>query len=701
MTKVSQVADFTQPFRLAEYLVVPEHHYIERLHTRVESKNARIEIEPLAMAMLVYLAKHQGNVVKRETLFEALWPGKIVSQGALTRIISVLRLALNESKGAPKYIKTIPKQGYCLIADVSPFTLDLKKARVWSKKNVIIMMTVLVSFFTIYLSTDKQESAIANTWFGPIIGVTSLVGVERLPTMSSDMRSILFSYRPQQAQTDSLVIQNLSDSTMVTLQNSHSQYLALTWSKDQKFIAYAAYSNGECLVEVAAYSPESKSMHARQKVTSCSAFFQIDIKFSLDSQFLYILSSQETGGYLIESFDLSSKSKSVLLDRSDSQQYADHLSITDQLSTLAFVESDLVKNISHINLLTINENQQTALETLATLATLPKALSWINSHNAFIVWQDQNYQLLALTGQWFSINNARGLHLNNLTSPAQEKILFTHEINSHFIEEHSNPLLMHNNQTSTVADSSLMEGAAAYANHTSQFALLSDRRRKGVELWLANEKLTLFQPNSLDIQYGPIKWSPDDKYLMVLSKQQRLAAIDLKTKKHTWLTNEEDTVLAGSWGVNADKIYFSKLVDDEFQLFSTGLMYPKEKQLTFNGGYFSQITSDGKSIYYNKRNQAGLWKIDIQTNKQQLVTEEFGTQNFSRWQLFDNGIYYRHNTKLGEGIIFFDFVNQTHTMLYKDLNIWMFDVSPDQTRLMLSKEERQSDIMSVTVERGK
>tara|TARA_R110000737_G_scaffold353316_1_gene404100 strand:+ start:2229 stop:4313 length:2085 start_codon:yes stop_codon:yes gene_type:complete len=687
MTKSSEVLDFSQPFKVAQIRVVPEHHFIEL-------ENIKVKLEPLAMATLLYLAKNQGQVVTRDKLFETLWPGKVVSQGALTRIIRILRIALNDNTSAPEYIKTIPKQGYCLLANVSRLVVESDQERLKPRTLTTITAVILMFVFVVFFNTVEPETSFTKVSFGQINGLTSLAGMEGLPQMSSDGQSILFAYRARQAQTDVLVIQKKGESTFTTLRNSNAQYKDLAWSSDQSFIAYTAYQNGECHIEVAPYSSATNVLSPARQVARCSAFFQSDIEFSLDSKFLYILVSAETGGYYIEKFDLVSYSKSRLIDRSNTELYANQLSVTGNLDTLAFVESELNSSNVHISLLSVNTHEITVL---AELQSPPKEFAWLNHNNAFIVWQNQGYQLLDMAGHWEAIEETRAVHLNNLVPAANGEILFSKKLTSNFIEEHTNPMFSKEKQINRIAESSLTEGAAAYSNHTNQLAILSDRRRQGSELWLVQEEPIPIHINDIDIQFGPITWSADDKYIMVLTKQQRLAVINPQTKQYKWLTHNEDTVLAGSWGIMNDEVYFSKLIDNQFQLFATSLNESSEKQLTFDGGYFSQITHDGKTLYYNKRNQAGLWKIDLKTNQHALVSQTFGAQNYSRWKLFDNGIYYRHHNELGEGVIFFNFENQTHTVLFDDINIWMFDVSPDQQKLMLTKVDSQSDIMSLNL----
>lgn len=78
----------------------------------------RVNVEPKAMMVLQYLAARPGIVVTREELFHQFWPNQVVTQDALNRVMSTLRRAFNDNACHPKYIATVRKVGYKLVAPV-------------------------------------------------------------------------------------------------------------------------------------------------------------------------------------------------------------------------------------------------------------------------------------------------------------------------------------------------------------------------------------------------------------------------------------------------------------------------------------------------------------------------------------------------------------------------------------------------------
>jgi adenylate cyclase len=78
-----------------------------------------VRLEPKAMEVLVYLASRPGEVVTREELERDVWRGAVVGYDAVTNTVIKLRKALQDDARQPRFIATVPKKGYQLIAPVT------------------------------------------------------------------------------------------------------------------------------------------------------------------------------------------------------------------------------------------------------------------------------------------------------------------------------------------------------------------------------------------------------------------------------------------------------------------------------------------------------------------------------------------------------------------------------------------------------
>src|SRR5437870_3605445 len=69
--------------------------------------------------LLLYLARRPGRIVSRRELLDVLWPGGDANEDAVVQCVVEARRALGEAMRNPRYVRTVPRKGYLLAADVS------------------------------------------------------------------------------------------------------------------------------------------------------------------------------------------------------------------------------------------------------------------------------------------------------------------------------------------------------------------------------------------------------------------------------------------------------------------------------------------------------------------------------------------------------------------------------------------------------
>lgn len=108
---------------------------VEPLAGRLSRGDHSVHVEPKVMEVLVCLSRHAGETVSREQLLNEVWDGVVVSEEVLTRAISELRSLLGDTAREKRYVKTLPKRGYSLIASVE--SADTKAAENTRESNPI------------------------------------------------------------------------------------------------------------------------------------------------------------------------------------------------------------------------------------------------------------------------------------------------------------------------------------------------------------------------------------------------------------------------------------------------------------------------------------------------------------------------------------------------------------------------------------
>ncbi len=225
-------------FLVGEWSVFSDFSYIEH------SSGRREELEWMAIEVLRFLASRQGQLVSVDELMEGVWTGKIVTEGTVRRIISLLRKAFGDDAKAPAYIQSIPKRGYVLIAAVSMLTVSAPPAThpVSSGKNIDPALRPATSFSPAQNHSPLQQpprrfsgrklligsgllagllAAVLLLWwpqptlqFEPVL---VLKGPDRDPFLDSQGQALVFSHKNQQNDNWHLYRQDLK--------NQHTQQL--------------------------------------------------------------------------------------------------------------------------------------------------------------------------------------------------------------------------------------------------------------------------------------------------------------------------------------------------------------------------------------------------------------------------------------------------------------------------------------------
>lgn len=102
------------PLRIGEWRVDPALDEIERDGTTVK-------LEPRTMRLLMTLTQRPGELVTTEELFATVWRDTIVTSSSVYESVAQLRKALGDRSEEPRYIATVPRKGYRLVAPVAPW----------------------------------------------------------------------------------------------------------------------------------------------------------------------------------------------------------------------------------------------------------------------------------------------------------------------------------------------------------------------------------------------------------------------------------------------------------------------------------------------------------------------------------------------------------------------------------------------------
>lgn len=86
---------------------------------RLSRGGQRIRLTGQALDLLCLLVERPGQMISREEIQQALWPGSSADlEHSLDVLLNRLRTILGDSGKIPRYIETVPRRGYRFVARV-------------------------------------------------------------------------------------------------------------------------------------------------------------------------------------------------------------------------------------------------------------------------------------------------------------------------------------------------------------------------------------------------------------------------------------------------------------------------------------------------------------------------------------------------------------------------------------------------------
>lgn len=247
-----------------------------------------VRITLKSLGVLLALAANPGKPVSRELLLEWVWPGTLPTDDVITQAITQLRKALGDERDRPRYIETIAKQGYRLVASVEwlgdsgepvavrttaehvavPAAAAPSRARPrWWWPALAAGAVVLVAGGAWWwqsrdartptaaaplVPTSEDVERIATVV--PVDRLTSLKGGERRPSLSPDGALLVYE-RDGDARTSWLMVQTSQPvpGRELTAPVPGQRDLAPAWSPDGREIAFVRVGqDGRCALMLVA-----------------------------------------------------------------------------------------------------------------------------------------------------------------------------------------------------------------------------------------------------------------------------------------------------------------------------------------------------------------------------------------------------------------------------------------------------------------
>lgn len=93
---------------------------LERSQQRVLQRDGSpLALTPRLFNAMLLFVEHAGELLEKDALMQALWPGLVVEENNLSQVISGLRRALGDDAQGHRFIQTVPRRGFRFVATVT------------------------------------------------------------------------------------------------------------------------------------------------------------------------------------------------------------------------------------------------------------------------------------------------------------------------------------------------------------------------------------------------------------------------------------------------------------------------------------------------------------------------------------------------------------------------------------------------------
>ena len=693
----------------------------------------RIKLQDQPFQILALLLEKPGEIVSREELRDRLWPADtfVDFDHSLNSAIKKLRQALSDDPDVPRFIETLPRRGYRFIAPLrngsavvpstsepAESTASIESAartsaprslptqyhwKLWAAGIVgFALALALVAWFRPW-----RSGSLANTAPVRLVPLTAFSNKFSKGSFSPDGNQVAFSWNGDEERDGiDIYVKQIGVEKALQITRQFGYNFFPVFSPDARYIAFLHGNRGEVpgiFVIPALGGPPRRLTDFRPDI-SCRP----SLNWSPDGKFL--LFSDRTGDQpcsvkrlTIEDLSVRQLSFPPVPSTGDwDAQYS------PDGKRIAFIHN--TKDVEDIYAMPAAGGTPERVtfdnRLLSGLAWMPDSKELIFSSNrGGSSWGLWRMPVAGGTPERVSVGSERAYFPT--VSLKGNRLAYSSGIWNENIWRAPIGTGHRLGKPERFISSSMMEEGPQYSPDGKHIAFQSTRSGS-YEIWRADADGTnLVQLTSFG---GPLtgtpRWSPDGRQISCDTRPEAHPNIHILSADGgpvRRLTNETSDDGVASWSRDGRWLYFASNRSGEWQVWKRTVDGGQPLQVTKNGGFAALESPDGKSIYYAKFNESGIWQAPVNGGQETKVVDEPPKDYWGYFAVGPDGLYFLGETgtpqKQRPGFKFFDFTTHKITVM-GDMEKSPYDgapglsVSPDGKYLLyVQLDEARNSLM--------
>ena len=677
---------------------VPESYYIgdwlvEPILQRVSKNGITKKVEPQLIDVLNQLAIRPGKVVTKEELMSTTWAGVVVTENVLTRAISSLRKLLEDDRTNPRYIETISKTGYRLIASVSSlkprqseetFTIKLKRKPVLVAAGVVLLVA-LGAFATRTIFPDTAVKA-----FHPL-ALANYSNTEYWPAISPDGRFVAYSWKGEADNNWDIYARLIGTETILRVTDNSSTDLRARWSPDGNYIYYLRYEDGGSTIYKKSVLGEEEI-----RIVRSPEFSRGDFDVSLDEKWISFNDAEvEFAPFRIKLISLETGDEKWITAPTKEFKGDLHPRFSPDGTQLAFIRE---RNSVSMQLWSFDLRSE-KLEQLTSEHVSINGYDW--SNGGTLIYASDRTGLYKL----WEVN----------TSSKESKILPVADYQMVMPRMAQNDRMIYAKMADNVniwsydldrntakrwRSTNDLNLNPSYAPSGDKVCFTTNKDGK-FQLWVSKIDGSEAVPiTSFSGQYlSNPRWSTDNEFIVFQGYQNGQAdiySVNARGGVPENLTESEEDDHA-PYISSENLIYYSANNDGKWGIKRMNLDGSGKTYVSEDNAYAAQLNQESTKMYYCKKGKMGLWEYDFLDEEEELLIKEFHPMFWGAVAVASNGLYYLNEKN--KSFEYLDFDSRQITSVYKPrariprLGITL-NLAPNSNRFLFTQiDANDADIM--------